>query len=115
MKEERGKIQTALTEDGRKFTADIFVGNADLPYIYKELLPENKEAKKLENKLYTCSTIMFYWGVDKEYPQITHHNVFLGGAYKASFAQIFNDHTLPEVPSFYVHDPGRTDKAAAPR
>ena len=114
MKEERGKIKSVITEDGREFKADIFVGNADLPYIYKELLPENKEAKKLENKLYTCSTIMFYWGVDKEYPQIAHHNVFLGGDYKASFDQIFNDHTLPEVPSYYVHAPARTDKAAAP-
>ncbi|MCK6584083.1 MAG: hypothetical protein L6Q49_13375, partial [Anaerolineales bacterium] len=64
--------------------------------------------------LYTCSTIMFYWGVDKQYPQIAHHNVFLGGDYKASFDQIFEDHTLPEVPSFYVHAPARTDAAAAP-
>ena len=58
---------------------------------------------------------MFYWGVDKEYPQIAHHNVFLGGDYKASFDQIFHDHTLPDVPSFYVHAPARTDKAAAPK
>jgi phytoene desaturase len=109
------KVLGVLLEDGTPLIADIFVGNADLPYIYKELLPENKEAKKLENKLYTCSTIMFYWGVDKEYPQIAHHNVFLGGDYKASFDQIFTDHTLPEVPSFYVHAPARTDQAAAPQ
>jgi phytoene desaturase len=115
MKEEKGRIKAVITEDGREFTTDIFVGNADLPYIYKELLPKNREAQKLENKLYTCSTIMFYWGVDKEYPQIAHHNVFLGGDYKASFDQIFKDHTLPEVPSFYVHAPARTDKAAAPK
>jgi phytoene desaturase len=57
---------------------------------------------------------MFYWGVDKEYPQIAHHNVFLGGDYKESFDQIFKDHTLPEAPSFYVHAPKRTDPAAAP-
>jgi phytoene desaturase len=115
MKGEKGRIKSVITEDGREFTSDIFVGNADLPYIYKELLPKNKDAKKLENKLYTCSTIMFYWGVDKEYPGIGHHNVFLGGDYKASFDQIFNDHTLPEVPSFYVHAPARTDQAAAPK
>jgi phytoene desaturase len=115
MKEERGKITSALTEDGREFKADIVIGNADLPYIYKELLPKNNESKKLDKKLYTCSTIMFYWGVDKEYPQIGHHNVFLGGDYKASFDQIFKDHTLPDVPSFYVHAPARTDKAAAPQ
>jgi phytoene desaturase len=103
-----------ITEDGRVFTADIYVGNADLPYIYKELLPDAAEAKKLDNKLYTCSTIMFYWGVDKQYPQIAHHNVFLAGDYKASFDQIFKDHNLPDEPSFYVHAPARTDPAAAP-
>ena len=112
----QGSRVTGLTlRDGREFTADIFVGNADLPYIYKELLPENKEARRLDKKLYTCSTIMFFWGVGKEYPQIAHHTVFLGGDYKASFDQIFNDHTLPEVPSFYLHAPARTDKSAAPK
>jgi phytoene desaturase len=112
---EKEKVTSVLTQDGREFKSDIFIGNADLPYIYKELLPKNNETRKLENKLYTCSTIMFYWGVDKEYPQIGHHNVFLGGDYKASFDQIFEDHTLPDVPSFYVHAPARTDKAAAPQ
>jgi phytoene desaturase len=115
LKVEGSKVTGVELQDDREFAADIFVGNADLPYIYKELLPKNNEAKKLENKLYTCSTIMFYWGVDQEYSQIGHHNVFLGGDYKASFDQIFNDHTLPEVPSFYVHAPARTDRAAAPK
>ncbi|MCK6539780.1 MAG: phytoene desaturase family protein [Anaerolineales bacterium] len=108
------KVESVETADGREWIADLFIGNADLPYIYKELLPDPAPAKKLDEKLYTCSTIMFYWGVDKQYPQIAHHNVFLGGDYKASFDQIFQDHTLPEVPSFYVHAPARTDPAAAP-
>lgn len=108
------KVEGVELHDGRELTADIFVGNADLPYIYKELLPDVKEAKKLDDKKYTCSTIMFYWGVDKEYKQIAHHNVFLGGEYKASFDKIFDEHTLPETPSFYVHAPARTDSAAAP-
>jgi len=108
------KVLGVVLEDGRTFSSDIFIGNADLPYIYKELLPDPVEAKKLDEKLYTCSTIMFYWGVDKQYPQIAHHNVFLGGDYKASFDQIFQDHDLPDVPSFYVHAPTRTDPAAAP-
>lgn len=111
---EGNRIRSAVAEDGREFKADIFVGNADLPHIYKDLLPESREARKLDDKLYTCSTIMFYWGTDKEYPQIAHHNVFLGGDYKASFDQIFGEHRLPDKPSFYVHAPARTDPAAAP-
>lgn len=111
---EGSRVTAAELENGQVLEADIFVGNADLPYIYKKLLPDPGEAKKLDEKLYTCSTIMFYWGVDKQYPQIAHHNVFLGGDYKASFDQIFNDHSLPDEPSFYVHAPTRTDPAAAP-
>lgn len=109
------KVESVETADGRRLEADVFVGNADLPYIYKELLPDAKAAKKLDKKLYTCSTIMFYWGVDKQYPQIGHHNVFLGGDYKASFDDIFEKHGLPESPSFYVHAPARTDESAAPK
>jgi phytoene desaturase len=111
----KNKILGVVLENGQPLVADLFIGNADLPYIYKELLPDKAEAKKLDKKLYTCSTIMFYWGVDKEYPQIAHHNVFLGGEYKASFDQIFKEHTLPDVPSFYIHAPARTDPAAAPK
>jgi len=108
------RVGSVVLEDGREFSADVFVGNADLPYIYRELLPESREAESLQNKLYTCSTIMFYWGVDKRYPQLGHHNVFLGGDYRASFDRIFKDHQLPDAPSFYVHAPARTDPAAAP-
>lgn len=111
---ENKQVKAVETEDGRTFSADLFVGNADLPYIYKELLPKNNESEKLNKKKYTCSTIMFYWGVDKIYPQLAHHNVFLGGDYKASFDSIFDKHTLPDQPSFYIHAPTRTDISAAP-
>jgi phytoene desaturase len=111
---EKDRAMAVETTDGREYSADLFIGNADLPYIYKELLPDSHEAEILGKKKYTCSTIMFYWGVDKIYPQIAHHNVFLGGDYKASFDSIFDLHTLPEQPSFYIHAPARTDPAAAP-
>jgi len=111
---EKDRVTALLTEDGRTWTADLFVGNADLPYIYKELLPDSPQRESLDRKRYTCSTIMFYWGVDKTYPQIAHHNVFLGGDYKASFDEIFEGHNLPAQPSFYINAPSRTDPSAAP-
>lgn len=114
LKVEGNRVTGALLEDGSWLTADLFVGNADLPYIYKDLLPDATEAKKLEKMKYTSSAIMFYWGVDKLYPEIGPHNIFLAGDYKQSFDSIFNDHTLPGEPSFYVHAPARIDQDSAP-
>jgi phytoene desaturase len=108
------RVEQVHLKDGRTLQADLYVGNADLPYIYKELLPDPDAARKFDQMLYTCSTLMFYWGVDKAYPQIALHNVFLSGDYKASFDRIFKDHTLPDTPSFYVHAPTRVDPTAAP-
>lgn len=111
-----GSRATGVTlADGSRLTADVIIANADLPYVYRDLLPDKAKADRLDKLKYTCSAIMFYWGVDKVYPQLGHHNIFLSGDYRASFDNIFNDHTLPDDPSFYVHAPSRTDLAAAPK
>jgi phytoene desaturase len=109
-----GQATGVVLQDGRHLQASLIVVNADLPYAYRHLLPDRSEAQRLEQKKYTCSTIMFYWGVDKVYPQLGHHNVFLGGEYRASFDRIFGEHMLPDQPSFYVNAATRTDPSAAP-
>lgn len=101
-------------QDDSTLSADVIVTNADLPYAYRDLLPDAKAAKHLEQLKYTSSAIMFYWGVNKVYPQLGTHNVFLCGDYRASFDRIFQAHTLPDEPSFYIHAPARTDLSAAP-
>jgi len=101
-------------EGGLRLAADVVVANADLPYVYQRLLPDRAEGDRMGRKKHTCSAITFYWGVDREYPQLGTHNVFLAGDYRASFDSIFQDKTLPEAPSFYVHAPARIDPSAAP-
>lgn len=108
------RARGVILEDGRRLRADVVVANADLPYVYRKLLPPTRYARRLGRKKFTSSAIMFYWGVDRVYPQLGHHNVFLAGDYRASFERIFQDHTLPDKPSFYVHAPARRDPAAAP-
>jgi phytoene dehydrogenase-like protein len=53
-------------------------------------------------------------GLDRAYPQLGTHNVFLASEYRASFHGIFRDHALPDKPSVYVHAPSRIDPSAAP-
>jgi phytoene desaturase len=101
--------------DGRQTGADVVVANADLPYVYRCLLPEDGMAKRLGRKRYSCSTIMFYWGVDRQYAQFGLHNIFLASAYRRTGEQILKDLTLADEPTFYLHAPARLDPSLAPQ
>lgn len=112
-----GDRATGLTtEDGERMSADVVIANADLPYVYNHLLPKSATAAWLKRLKYTSSAFMFYWGVRGEGSQLlNHHNVFLAEhRYKESFDQIFHDLTLPDVPSFYINAPARSDPTFAP-
>lgn len=101
-------------EDGTTVKADLVIASADLPYVYQKLLPEKRAANRLKNRKYSCSAIVFHWGVDKVYPQLDHHSVFLNDPYKESLNKIFMEKSLSDRPSFYIHAPVRSDKSAAP-
>ena len=108
------KAEGVLLEDGRFLQADVIVANADLPYVYKELLPPTKTTQRLLRKKYSCSAISFFWGVDKSYPQLAPHTLFLADDYRGNFDSIMNDLALPETPSLYIHAPARLEPAMAP-
>jgi len=113
---EGSRVSGVTLEDGSRMSADLVVANADLPYVYARLLPEDGSASKLERKKYTSSALLFYWGLKGgKAPELLHHNVFLADdEYRASFDRIFDDHTLPDRPSFYVNAPARSDPSFAP-
>ncbi|HEX9037254.1 MAG TPA: phytoene desaturase family protein [Ktedonobacterales bacterium] len=100
--------------DGRQLEADVVVANADLPYVYERLLPDGAAASQLARKQFSCSAISFFWGVDKTYPGLEPHTLFLADAYQENFDRISSLRELPDNPSLYVHAPARLDPAAAP-
>lgn len=103
-----------VLEDGRFLQADAIVANADLPYVYQNLLPPNGLAGRLAKKQYSCSTISFFWGVDKTYPSLAPHTLFLADDYRGNFDSIIDDLALPQDPSLYIHAPTRLDPSLAP-
>ena len=108
------KAEGIRLNGGAEIKADIIVANADLPYVYRELLPDRRISARLDRLKYSCSAICFHWGVDKVFLQLGHHNVFLSDGYRISLDRIFKDKLIDDKPSFYVHAPTRTDKEAAP-
>jgi phytoene desaturase len=103
-----------LFEDGSRVTADIIVANADLPYVYGNLLPDRRPAARINKMKHACSAMVFHWGIDKQYPGIAQHNVFLSDQYRECLDTIFTEKSLSDEFCFYVHSPVRTDATAAP-
>jgi phytoene desaturase len=106
----RGVVLT----DGRHLQADAVLANADLPYVYQDLLPVDREAERLSRKRFSCSVISFFWGLDKPYNQLPPHTLFLADDYRDNFKSIIRDLGLPANPSLYVHAPARLDPSMAP-
>ncbi|KAI8956610.1 phytoene desaturase [Daldinia sp. FL1419] len=103
---------------GEVLEADVVVVNADLVYAYSNLFPQTSSiqsyGKSLRKKDGSCSSISFYWSLDRTVPELQTHNIFLADEYRESFDAIFDRQSLPKEPSFYVNVPSRIDPSAAP-
>lgn len=99
---------------GQVIEADVVLANADLPYVYQNLLPTDGQAERLSRKRYSCSVISFFWGVDKPYETLPPHTLFLAQDYRENFTSIIRDLSLPANPSLYTHAPARLDPSMAP-
>jgi phytoene desaturase len=108
------RAKGVILEDGQRLAADGILANADLPYVYQDLLPPDGRAEQLARKRYSCSVISFFWGVDRPYEGLGPHTLFLADDFRANFDAIIRDLTIPANPSLYIHAPARLDPAMAP-
>ncbi len=107
------RARGVVLEDGETAAADVVLANADLPYVYRDLLPDSDLARKMSNKRYSCSTISFFWGLDAVCP-LPPHTLFLADDYRENFVSIIRDLDMPANPSVYLHAPARLDAGMAP-
>ncbi|HEY5901608.1 MAG TPA: phytoene desaturase family protein [Anaerolineales bacterium] len=110
----QGSQARGVQLDGELMEADAVLANADLPYVYQNLLPPEREVRALARKQYSCSVISFFWGVDKPYEALPPHMLFLAEDYRENFQSIIHDLSLPANPSVYIHAPARLDASMAP-
>jgi phytoene desaturase len=107
-------IKGVILENGERLEADAILANADLPYVYRELLPPDGTAERLARKRFSCSVVSFFWGLDQPYTSLSAHTLFLADDYRHNFDQIIRDLTIPSNPSIYLHAPVRLDPEMAP-
>jgi len=100
--------------NGETLSADLVVANADLGYVYRHLLPVDGTANRIDRMEYGCSTVTFYWGIDRQYPGMGPHNVLFSGDYRRNFDAVLKEGSMAEEPNFYLHTTSGLDPSTAP-
>jgi diapolycopene oxygenase len=100
--------------DGRPHFSDIVICNSDIKPAYQYLLKTRKAPRKTMNQEPSSSAMIFYWGIKTTFPQLDLHNIFFSENYKREFEHIFDQNTVSEDPTIYVHIGSKLVKEDAP-
>jgi phytoene desaturase len=105
-------------ENGRTLTADVIVSNADAPYTYQRLIPAHARKRwtdaRINRARYSMSLVVWYFGTNRQYPNVAHHSIVLGPRYEGLLRDIFTHKRLAKDFSLYLHRPTATDPGLAP-
>ncbi len=113
-----GHVSGVKTASG-VWPCDVVVSNADVVHTYSHLLRNAPEAeqgrKKVLSHSQSMSLFLVYFGTNKQYPELAHHNILFGKSYRGLLSQIFSKASkIPDDFSLYLHAPTRTDPGMAP-
>ncbi|MDQ6926622.1 MAG: phytoene desaturase [Candidatus Eremiobacteraeota bacterium] len=104
--------------DGERLAADAVVSNADVATTYMKMVTPAARRRmtdaKLRRKKYSMSLFVIYFGTDRRYEDIAHHEILMGPRYRPLLDEIFGAKTLADDFSLYLHRPTATDPSLAP-
>jgi phytoene desaturase len=99
---ENGKA-SGIQAKGNIYNFDVVVSNADMVSTYRKLLPEEKAPKRLLNQTKSSSALIFYWGIQRQFPELDLHNIFFSEGYEEEFRHIFERAGIYHDPTIYIN------------
>ncbi len=103
---------------GERIAADIVVSNADTATTYNRLLAHVPRRTwsdgALARRKYSMGLFVWYFGTNRRWDDVPHHQMVLGPRYEGLLTDIFLRHRLGPDFSLYLHRPSATDPSVAP-
>lgn len=93
---------TAINFNTKRVEVDGVVSDVDIQTFYSKILKHKAKGQKYISKDISTSAIIFYWGMNKKFPQLLLHNIFFAEDYKAEFEHLFVHKKLYVDPTVYV-------------
>lgn len=116
--EKTNRATGVRVDTGEVFSAASVVSNADVAYTYLNMISPRFRQKNTDSKIkrmkYAMSLFVIYFGTDRTYEHMAHHEILMGPRYKGLLDDIFKRKHLAEDFSLYLHRPTATDPSLAP-
>ncbi len=100
--------------DDHTIQSDIVLSNMDVMPTYRSLLPHEKAPERTLRQERSSSALIFYWGINREFPELDLHNIFFASDYKKEFDVLFEGKEVAEDVTVYVHISSKDEKSDAP-
>ena len=113
------KIHTKVLITGveNEYSFDVLIGAGDYHHIETDLLPAKYQSysqKYWDSRVMAPSSLLFYVGLNKKIPGVTHHSLFFDTDFGVHGKEIYDNPQWPTNPLFYASVPSVTDPSVAP-
>jgi phytoene desaturase len=93
---------------------DVVVCNADVYTAYTHLMPQLKAPERVLNQERSSSGIIFYWCMNRTFPDLQLHNIFFAKDYKREFEWIAEGGEWHKDPTVYINITSKKESSDAP-
>ncbi len=106
-----------LEVNGKVIDTNHVIAGADYQFVEQQLIPKafrRYSEKYWDSRRLAPSCLIYYLGINKEVPNLDHHNLFFDEDIDTHGKEIYNHPQWPKKPLFYACAPSKTDKGVAP-
>lgn len=111
---EEGRV-IGVTTNKETYNSDIVFSNMDVSFTYEKLLTNESQPQKILDQPRSSSAVVFYWGIDKEFSELSLHNLLFTDDYKKEFNGVFDLNETQDDPSIYINITSKYVEGDAPR
>jgi len=110
---ENNSKATGLNTEKGTYSFDLVVSNMDIVPTYRKLLPTLKAPRNL-NQPRSSSALIYYWGMNRTFPELDLHNTFFSQDHASEYEHIFKHKTIIDDPTVYVNITSKRTQSDAP-
>ncbi len=96
------KVTRGVVVEGGIYPSDVVVSDMDIFYLYRDLLEDVPFPVKQFKKERSTSAIVFYWAMDRDFPQLDLQNILFSANYREEFRVLSRKKEIYEDPTVYL-------------